>query len=577
MHARGLALTMFLSVLPPLCASGLAFAIESETMRTGSRRWFHFTDGANPLLSISYSEQTASTSTLSWRFVAASGGVDEEHLVRAICTTFDHLLSTGSLERGLSVRLDPSVLTDGSRKDFDHSIRRLMRELDTREMAGGYNGTVAALIRRAYRDTSFVQSLRAHFIERGYASSLACADEHPRLAEPSFMRWSEVAARPEPFHSSTALSCSLVVFPDTPMPVGTREDSSNTTERQRTFGRVAVQYLAPTNALSFLPRHMSSTGGIMAGNMSQPYDRTMTTGNALWKETSGITVVETPDYATSLELTCVSGDGQVVCGTFVPRTMTVIHEGIVSLSSRGVEQISVSRDVRDSSVSAMSFHGGTLVGACMNPEVHGGPRPYSWSADAGLCVLPPFSRGDDLAVTGRATGVSSNGLTVVGNMLDSDHVSYAFVWTPIDGTERIELLPEASGGFATGVSLDGSTVVGYCKYRHGDVHALPFVWTRKSGVQRVPMPTDIESSISNAISGDGRTVIGQMLLPNGHKEAFVWTKAAGTWCIKELVPEKDRRVFVFDDATCLSADGRIIAGVGCNEELRIRAWRIELK
>ena len=132
---------------------------------------------------------------------------------------------------------------------------------------------------------------------------------------------------------------------------------------------------------------------------------------------------------------------------------------------------------------------------------------------------------------GSATGVSGDGSVVVGYRgfsSDSGVIYKAFRWTEASGMVGLGDLPGGDfSNYAKGVSGDGSTVVGYAATPSNEA----FLWTSAGGMQRlwdVLLANGVDPAASGwtsldfaqAISADGKTIVGQGI-HNGNQEAFV--------------------------------------------------------
>ncbi|RKY18923.1 MAG: hypothetical protein DRQ55_12065 [Planctomycetota bacterium] len=120
-------------------------------------------------------------------------------------------------------------------------------------------------------------------------------------------------------------------------------------------------------------------------------------------------------------------------------------------------------------------------------------------------------------------GVSDDGLTMAGNMLDpggSDDV--AAIWTLAGGWVSLGELPFAqscpSKSKATGISGDGSTIVGLS---WDGCSARGFKWTAAAGMQELEH-LGATNNNANAISGDGSSIGGYGDGAPGQRSPAVW-------------------------------------------------------
>jgi uncharacterized membrane protein len=113
----------------------------------------------------------------------------------------------------------------------------------------------------------------------------------------------------------------------------------------------------------------------------------------------------------------------------------------------------------------------------------------------------------------------------------------------------------AAGTYSSGISGDGSTIVGYawvCKNggttcsSSGTVQA--YRWTTTGGYQVLSTPGNSDFFGAGAVSFDGSIVVGEHPIPNNNSEAFRWTAAGGLVQLPMLI------------ASAVTRDGNMVAG-----------------
>ncbi len=123
-----------------------------------------------------------------------------------------------------------------------------------------------------------------------------------------------------------------------------------------------------------------------------------------------------------------------------------------------------------------------------------------------------------------ATGVSADGSVVVGSSTRTPMwTTEAFRWTQATGMVGLGDLP--GGSFysdANGVSADGSVVVGISNIGNGNE---AFRWTQATGMVGLGNLSGWNSSSASGVSADGSVVVGTASDSGG--EAFRWTQATG--------------------------------------------------
>ncbi|NNF56639.1 MAG: T9SS type A sorting domain-containing protein [Rhodothermaceae bacterium] len=161
----------------------------------------------------------------------------------------------------------------------------------------------------------------------------------------------------------------------------------------------------------------------------------------------------------------------------------------------------------------------------------------------GLGLLPGASSGT------LATGISADGSTVVGWGVNSEGQTEAFRWTAGGGMVGLGT-PGGLSSYAEGVSADGSVVVGL-----SSVGA--FRWTEAGGMEGLGFIHSGDTfSRSFDVSDDGNVVVGQSA-DTVRVEAFRWTAAGGMEGLGDLDGER-----IQSTAFGISADGSVIVGQG---------------
>ena len=122
-------------------------------------------------------------------------------------------------------------------------------------------------------------------------------------------------------------------------------------------------------------------------------------------------------------------------------------------------------------------------------------------------------------------------------------------------------LSGGTGSHASGVSADGSVVVGYATYNNRDIEA--FRWT--GGVMTgLGILSDYTASQAFGVSADGSVVVGDSFAAidgDRYDEAFRWTDGVMTGL--GLHPGYTR-----SEANGVSADGSVVVGVSASEAVR---------
>jgi probable HAF family extracellular repeat protein len=298
----------------------------------------------------------------------------------------------------------------------------------------------------------------------------------------------------------------------------------------------------------------------------------------------------------------VSGDGSVVVGSSgsYRAFLWTRPGGMVDLGMLAGGTTSYAADVSDD--------GSVVVGTCYAPE---GPRAFRWTSAGGMVNLglPLDGGGDQQAISTYGTAVSGDGAVVAGfsdpindafrwtsasgmfslgtlgagysiayncssdgTVLVGESTSipddHAFRWTPQNGLQDLGTMPGGTSSHATGVSADGSTVVGYGG-TSGFTGIRAFHWTAASGM--VSLGTQLGmASRAYSVSGDGSVVVGVLMSPD---HAMMWTPSLGMVDLNTYFPSLhlDLTGWTLTSANGVSLDGQTIVGTGTHNG-QTEAW-----
>jgi probable HAF family extracellular repeat protein len=162
-----------------------------------------------------------------------------------------------------------------------------------------------------------------------------------------------------------------------------------------------------------------------------------------------------------------------------------------------------------------------------------------------------------------ASGISADGSVVVGVDRHAKWQHRAFRWTAAHGMQDLGTL----GGWrseARGVSADGSVVVGWAENAAG--HERAFRWTAAGGMQDLGTLGGWDSG-ANAVSADGSVVVGWARNAALWWRAFRWTAARGMQDLGTLPGGWS------SEALGVSADGSVVVGGAENAAEKRRAFR----
>jgi probable HAF family extracellular repeat protein len=249
----------------------------------------------------------------------------------------------------------------------------------------------------------------------------------------------------------------------------------------------------------------------------------------------------------------VSGDGAIVVGrghigvTLGFRWQAGVLAALPELPGGGVG---------GAHAAAVSGDGSTAVGYDFAANGREAFRIVGAGAAQGLGDLPGGE------VESQAFAVSADGSVVVGHGYSAGGQE-AFRWA--GGT--MQPLGDLPGGMfrseAFGVSADGSVVVGRSSSADG---LEAFRWAAAGGMVGLgDLPGGAFLSEANAVSADGKTIVGQGTAMGG-EEAVIWTPAAGIRSLRLVAAQAGLNLggWWLEDARGVSANGRVIVGIGTN-------------
>ena len=167
--------------------------------------------------------------------------------------------------------------------------------------------------------------------------------------------------------------------------------------------------------------------------------------------------------------------------------------------------------------------------------------------------------------TTYVSGVSSNGLVVVGSNRDSSGDYQAFSW--VGGTMTGLGFLDAAHAYSRGsaVSSDGSVVVGYSKNSSGVMEAFRWVGGTMTGIGFLDAAHAY--SRASAVSSDGSVVVGASNNGSGHEEAFRWV--GGTMTGIGFLDA----THTYSRANAVSSDGSVVVGTSHNDSGYEEAFR----
>ena len=168
--------------------------------------------------------------------------------------------------------------------------------------------------------------------------------------------------------------------------------------------------------------------------------------------------------------------------------------------------------------------------------------------------------------------ISADGTTIVGNSGCFGFLcSRPALWTETDG-----LVVLGDSGWATGVSADGSVVVGRVT-----IAGPYFRWTESEGLVELDLAVgDFTRAYGDMhVSANGQIAVGGLYnTVAGLPEAIIWDSNNGARSIRQLLIQAgiDLTGWRLDYPTAVSGDGGTIVGSGINPDGNAEAWLARL-
>ena len=220
----------------------------------------------------------------------------------------------------------------------------------------------------------------------------------------------------------------------------------------------------------------------------------------------------------------------------------------------------------DAGALAVSADGSVLVG-----------RHFSWDPDGSFLGYDAILVWrDDLVINlehlpggshSSPSGISADGSVVVGqSKSESGSGPHAVRWSRQPTLDVVELLPlpGETTSSATAISADGRFVVGLSMFDLSNSNGQAVRWTADGTVIGLGRLGDHPSSYAADVSGDGSAIVGWsgVGMPTGPlptsgtpgDEAFLWTEADGMIGLGFLPG------YGWSEATAISADGSVVVG-----------------
>ncbi len=220
--------------------------------------------------------------------------------------------------------------------------------------------------------------------------------------------------------------------------------------------------------------------------------------------------------------------------------------------------------------SDVSADGSFVVGTLREGNVNIA-EAFRWTDGGGMVGLGTLSGGPTSYSV--ASGVSADGLAVVGWSGSNPNVGESYLWTEGGGMQGLGVLPGDTDSGAHGISADGSTVVGVSG---NCCEAQAYRWTAGTGMLGLGYLPGRDVSAATGVSGDGSVVVGYSEHFNGTSdgEAFIWDETHGMRRLQDVLTAAglDLTGWRLQYTGDVSDDGNVIVGWGDNPAGRREGW-----
>lgn len=218
-------------------------------------------------------------------------------------------------------------------------------------------------------------------------------------------------------------------------------------------------------------------------------------------------------YGVSADGTVVAGESINANGVWEPFRWTV-ETGMVGLGTLGASIRVYSSANVGNGASPISSDGTTIVGRGWNGSQH---MAYVWTLDGGYQWVSTVNTFSLLSLDGTvAAGFTSSSMLV----------DQGYVWTQATGPLSMGTVTPQVHSEPTGISADGSLVVGW-SFTRGLANELPndaFVWDWAGDMRSLPKPSDAVSTGAWDASLDGSVIAGGVFAGewNYNEEPVLW-------------------------------------------------------
>lgn len=321
-------------------------------------------------------------------------------------------------------------------------------------------------------------------------------------------------------------------------------------------------------------RAVSAGGDVVVGTVLTPSGNPV--GGFVWRATTGLMMLPDPASGGTVRGAAdLSGDGSFVVGY---ARIGSDDAGFLWDVANGTRMLGLPPGTVSAYASAVSDDGSLIAGSAAVNSWGLGPGVI-WSRDGddwSSRTLSDPANGVELLMV---EDLSSDGRVVVGQALNSlsplGSRWEGFVWNEADGFRFMGgARYETSASSTMAVSADGATAVGYVmaevlEWGFPVVRQQAFVWDAERGVRVIGRLGSAIGTVASGVSHDGSIVVGRSGL-----RAFIYDDANGMRPLDMLLTSLgiDLTGWRLEDANAVSADGSFIVGTGWNPSGNQVAW-----
>jgi len=329
-------------------------------------------------------------------------------------------------------------------------------------------------------------------------------------------------------------------------------------------------------------RGLSPDGTAVVGSLYDSAAKT-TALPFLWTKSTGIQSLKTDGVARG-SASGASGDGSIIVGNVAQDV--ALNEGVRWVDGGAPFGLGdLPGGVVNSEATDISYDGSVIVGKSVAAQ---GVIAFRRTEAGGLESLGALTTGSQRS---EALAISGDGLMIVGSSSSTRQNSgiygEAFIWTEAGGMQGLgHLNPNAAGilgSLAYDVSEHGDVVVGMSSVLQGAglVSSEAFRWTESSGMVSLgDLPGDGIFSAAYGVSGDGSIIVGSGRTGAGER-AFIWDDVNQMRDLQNVLSTdyglgSALTGWILQSATAISADGKVLAGIGRNPNGESEGWYVDL-